>query len=79
MRNEFYVEFGAMDGISGSNTYILEKEFNWTGILCEPSIKYKNSLKYDYYLLLTKICVFKYCFNFFKLNSITRPGLKFQF
>ena len=44
MRNGFYVEFGAMDGISGSNTYILEKEFNWTGILCEPSIKYKNSL-----------------------------------
>ena len=44
MRNGFYVEFGAMNGISGSNTYILEKKFNWTGILCEPSVKYKNSL-----------------------------------
>ena len=32
----FYVEVGANDGRSSSNTYWLEKERNWTGILIEP-------------------------------------------
>ena len=33
-----------MNGISGSKRSLLEKKFNWTGILCAPSVKYKNSL-----------------------------------
>jgi hypothetical protein len=35
-RNGFFVEFGAFDGIT-ANTYMLEKEFGWTGILSEPN------------------------------------------
>ncbi len=35
-RNGFFVELGANDGFSQSNTYYLEKIKNWTGILIEP-------------------------------------------
>ena len=36
--NGFYIECGANDGIRQSNTYRLEKEQNWRGILVEPSM-----------------------------------------
>lgn len=32
----FYIEIGASDGIGYSNTYLLEKEYNWRGICVEP-------------------------------------------
>jgi FkbM family methyltransferase len=44
-REGFFVEFGATNGIDLSNTYILEKDFNWTGILAEPTKIWHESLK----------------------------------
>lgn len=43
-RNGFFVEFGALDGIQDSNTYLLEKEFGWTGILAEPANIFRSKL-----------------------------------
>jgi len=36
--NGFFIEVGANDGVIQSNTYVLEKDYNWNGILIEPSL-----------------------------------------
>jgi hypothetical protein len=35
-RNHTFIEFGANDGIQQSNTYVLERDHGWTGVLVEP-------------------------------------------
>lgn len=32
----YFVDIGAHDGVSFSNTYLLEKDYEWTGICIEP-------------------------------------------
>jgi FkbM family methyltransferase len=44
-RNGYFVEFGATNGVELSNTYMLEKEFGWTGILAEPGRRWHKHLK----------------------------------
>lgn len=41
----YFIDIGANDGISLSNTYLLEKEYNWDGICCEPMVNAFNKLK----------------------------------
>lgn len=43
-RGGYFVEFGACDGVSLSNTYLLEKEWGWTGILAEPNPAFHKAL-----------------------------------
>ena len=37
-RNGIYIELGANDGLFSSNTYHLQKQLNWKGILIEPAL-----------------------------------------
>ena len=41
----FFVEFGACDGKLFSNSLLLEKEYNWHGILSEPLKSFHESLQ----------------------------------
>ena len=46
--NGFFIELGANDGISQSNTYYFEKNKNWNGVLIEPILhKYLELKKID--------------------------------
>ena len=40
----FFVEFGACDGVKNSNTYLMEKNYKWKGILSEPLKNWHDNL-----------------------------------
>ena len=56
-KNGFFVEFGAADGLIGSNSFLLEKEFNWNGILSEPAFFWIDSLKKNRSTYISNKCV----------------------
>jgi len=56
-RNGFFVEFGATNGRDLSNTAILERDFQWTGILAEPAKCWHSALKANRSAVIDHRCV----------------------
>lgn len=44
-QNGIFVEIGVGDGFYLSNTFLLENEFNWTGVLAEPAKIFHDSIR----------------------------------
>ena len=40
-----FCEFGAYDGVTFSNTYLLEKNYGWTGLIIDPIPKHFDMMK----------------------------------
>ncbi len=57
-RNGFFVEFGATNGIDCSNTYYLEREYGWKGILAEPNPYWHDVLFKNRKCIITTECVY---------------------
>jgi FkbM family methyltransferase len=57
-RKGFFVEFGATNGFDLSNTFLLENEFGWTGILCEPARKWQEDLLKNRTCAIDTRCVY---------------------
>jgi FkbM family methyltransferase len=54
----FFVEFGATNGVDGSNTYLLEKFLGWKGILSEPARTWRDELEKNREATIDLRCVY---------------------
>lgn len=56
-QNGFFVDLGASDGITGSNTFILEKFYKWNGICVDPNPSTLKSLCGSRDAIICDLCV----------------------
>lgn len=68
--NGFFVEFGATNGIDLSNSYLMEKEFGWTGILAEPAKCWHSDLKKNRNCYINTDCVWKDSTSMLTFNEV---------
>jgi FkbM family methyltransferase len=64
-RNGVFIDIGAHDGIDLSNTYVLEKELEWTGICIEP-------IEYEYKKLIENRSCITYNCACYETNGIEK-------
>ena len=79
-KENYFVEFGATDGVTNSNTYILEKFFGWKGLLIEPAKVWHEDLMQNRECMIDKRCIYKESgklVSFLEVETIgdAEPGL----
>ncbi len=57
-RDGYFVEFGATNGVTMSNTYMLEAQYGWQGILAEPNPEMHDRLHRTRSAQISHKCVY---------------------
>jgi FkbM family methyltransferase len=57
-RHGFFLDIGASDGVDGSNTKLLEEDFEWTGICVEPNNEFYADLCRNRRCACVNCCLF---------------------
>lgn len=58
-RNGYFVEFGACDGVTLSNTLLLEKTYGWQGALAEPARTWHAALYRNRNCYISDKCIYQ--------------------
>jgi len=67
----YFVEFGATNGISMSNSYLLEKSFGWNGILAEPARCWHRELSANRNCMIDTNCVWSKSGERLEFNEVS--------
>ncbi len=60
-KNGFFIEVGVGNGVDFSNSLLLEKQYNWKGILCEPDIRNFENINKNRNSILVKSMISEKC------------------
>jgi len=74
-RNGYFVEFGATNGVNLSNTYLLEKEMGWRGILAEPARVWQDALVANRKCCISFDCVWSKSNEELEFNEVEAADL----
>jgi FkbM family methyltransferase len=68
-REGYFVEFGAMDGVTLSNTFLLESRYGWRGIVAEPARCWRQELAHNRACSVDYRCVWSKSGEMLKFNE----------
>ena len=74
-KNGYFVEFGATNGIALSNTYLMETEFGWSGILAEPAKCWQSELQINRKCNIENKCVWSDSNSILTFNEVFNAEL----
>ena len=74
-RGGYFVEFGATNGVTLSNSYLLEKSFGWNGILAEPARCWHAELRANRNCKIETNCVWESSSERLEFNEVSAQEL----
>lgn len=74
-RNGYFIEFGAMDGVFWSNSYGLEKQLGWNGIVSEPARIWHPAINNNRDCAVDRRCVWTKTGETIRFNQTPLTGL----
>jgi FkbM family methyltransferase len=74
-KNGYFIEAGASDGLECSNTFLLEKNFNWKGLLVEPSRESFRHIGGNRNAMAINFALFSTSKDLIEFRETVSPGL----